>query len=105
LDENVDPVVADGLRRRGIDVTTTRDAGLGGASDETQLEFGRSEGRVVYTQDSDFLILSAAGIEHAGVAYNPPGAYSIGQIIEYLALMDACMTPDEMRNHVEWVKG
>ncbi len=33
LDENVDPAIADGLRRRGISVTTTRDAGLVGARD------------------------------------------------------------------------
>ncbi|MFI5458618.1 MAG: DUF5615 family PIN-like protein [Isosphaerales bacterium] len=33
LDEHVPPAIAAGLRRRGIDVTTTSDAGLAGADD------------------------------------------------------------------------
>lgn len=39
LDENVNSAVADGLRRRGVDVTATSEAGLIAASDEVQLEF------------------------------------------------------------------
>ncbi len=105
LDEHVDPAIADGLRRRGIDVTTTNGAGLRSATDDVHLEFGRTEGRVVYTQDADYLVLSARGVQHAGIAYNPPDACTIGQIIDYLALMDACLSPQEMWNHVEWVKG
>lgn len=34
LDENVDSAIADGLRRRGVDVTMPNDVGLIGASDE-----------------------------------------------------------------------
>lgn len=34
LDENCGNAIAEGLRRRGIDATTTHDAGLIGASDE-----------------------------------------------------------------------
>jgi hypothetical protein len=33
LDEHVPPAIAEGLRRRRIDVTTTADAGLRGADD------------------------------------------------------------------------
>jgi hypothetical protein len=36
LDENVSSAIADGLRRRGINATTTTEVGLIGASDETQ---------------------------------------------------------------------
>ncbi|BAZ23046.1 hypothetical protein NIES4073_39340 [Kalymmatonema gypsitolerans NIES-4073] len=39
LDENVDPAIALGLRRYGIDVTITSEAGLRGQTDEAQLEF------------------------------------------------------------------
>ena len=104
LDEHIDPAIADGLRRRGIDVTTTLEAGLQGVSDETQLGFSTRERRVLFTHDSDFLILSATGVEHAGIAYNAPGACTIGQALDFLVLMDACLSPNEMRNHVEWVK-
>jgi len=44
LDENVSSAIADGLRRRGIDVTTTAEVGLIGASDETQLAFAHQSG-------------------------------------------------------------
>jgi Domain of unknown function (DUF5615) len=55
LDEHIDPAIADGLRRRGIDVTTTARAGLRGARDKDHVEFARAQGRVVVTQDPDFL--------------------------------------------------
>ena len=55
LDENVNSAIATGLRGRGVDVTTTREAGLIAADDEEQLKFAKSEGRVVVTHDDDFL--------------------------------------------------
>ena len=39
LDEHVESAVAEGLRRRGIDVTTTVKAGLQGAEDPAHLAF------------------------------------------------------------------
>jgi hypothetical protein len=41
LDEHVASAIAEGLRRRGIDVTTTADAGLLDAPDEDHLAFAR----------------------------------------------------------------
>ncbi|HEY3026906.1 MAG TPA: DUF5615 family PIN-like protein [Pyrinomonadaceae bacterium] len=55
LDEHVDPAIATALRRAGIDVTTTNDAGLRTKDDEVHLNFARSEGRVIVTRDQDFL--------------------------------------------------
>lgn len=69
LDENVDHAVAHGLRLRGIDVTTTTDANLIGASDAEQLAFALREGRVIFTQDQDFLRHHQAGSEHGGIVY------------------------------------
>jgi hypothetical protein len=43
LDEHVHPAIAEGLRRRGIDVTTTIEAELLGAEDEKHLEFAVSK--------------------------------------------------------------
>ncbi|MBW4675980.1 MAG: DUF5615 family PIN-like protein [Desmonostoc geniculatum HA4340-LM1] len=53
LDENVSNAIAEGLRRRGIDVTTTLEAGLIGASDREQLHFALSQNRVIFTHDSE----------------------------------------------------
>src|SRR5271166_3170551 len=57
LDENCHHGVAEGLRRYGIDVTTTPEANLRGASDDEQLRFAVSQGRAFFTQDKDFLRL------------------------------------------------
>jgi Domain of unknown function (DUF5615) len=47
LDENCAHAIAAGLRRRGIDVTTTPEMGLLGANDEDQLAFCLAENRVI----------------------------------------------------------
>ena len=67
LDENISPTLADALRHRGIDVTTTADAGLVGATDRDHLAFATVAGRVVVTQDVDFLRLHSQGVPHAGI--------------------------------------
>src|SRR5262249_34823151 len=69
LDENCSRAIAEGLRREGIDVTMTPEVGLLGASDEDQLAYGLSEGRILFTHDRDLLRLHAAGTSHSGIAY------------------------------------
>ena len=78
LDENVDHAVAQGLRLRGMDVTTTTDANLIGATDDQQLSFALRENRVIFTQDQDFLRHHQAGSEHAGIVYSRQGDRSDG---------------------------
>lgn len=46
LDENCHPAIAGGLRRRGVDVTTTPDVGLLHASDEKQIAASSQIGRL-----------------------------------------------------------
>lgn len=67
LDEHVATAIAMGLRRRGIDVTTTIEAGLAGASDEEQLRHALVEGRVMVTHDADFLRLHREETDHCGI--------------------------------------
>jgi hypothetical protein len=69
LDEHVAHAVADGLRRLGIDVTTSTDASLLGAADADQIAYGLAQLRVIFSEDDDLLALAAAGVEHAGLAY------------------------------------
>src|SRR5262245_40739742 len=99
LDEHVDRAIAEGLRRRGIDVTTTPEAGLRTASDITHIEYARQTKRVIFTEDDDYLKLSGSGIQHCGIVYCQPNTRTIGQIIEFLVLIDACMTEEDMQNH------
>lgn len=103
LDENSTGAIADGLRRLGIDVTTTPEAGLLGAADEDQLAYALARGRMVLTHDKDLLRLHAAGVSHAGIAFCRKDARTIGEIVQALALIWDIYDPDEMANHVEFL--
>ncbi len=103
LDENCSKAVAGGLRRRGIDVTTTPEVGLMGAIDEQQAAYCLAEGRILFTQDQDFLRLDAAGVPHAGIAYCVKDTKSIGEIIQSLVLIWEVYEPEEMTGRVEYV--
>ncbi len=103
LDENCHHAIAEGLRRRGVDVSTTPEAGLMSASDEQQVAYGVANGRVILTQDRDFLRLHAAGMAHVGIVYCEKDTRSIGAIIQGLVLIWELLEPVEMRNHVEYV--
>jgi len=102
LDENVDHAVAQGLRLRGIDVTTTTDADLIGTADDEQLSFALHDNRVIFTQDQDFLRHHQAGREHAGIVYSRQGARSIGEIVRFLHFMSDCLELEDMRGKVEF---
>jgi predicted nuclease of predicted toxin-antitoxin system len=103
LDEHVSLAVADGLRRLGIDVTTTPDANLLGARDTDQVAYGLVEGRVIFTEDDDFLVLTAAGAPHAGIAYCHQNTRSIGQIIRALELIWEVYESADMKDRVEFI--
>ncbi|MGK7936152.1 MAG: DUF5615 family PIN-like protein [Xenococcaceae cyanobacterium] len=87
LDENVSNAIANGLRKRDINVTTSPEEGLIGASDKEQLAFALSQQRVIFTFDDDFLSLASTGIEHAGIIYARQQRQSIGKIISDLILV------------------
>ncbi len=101
LDEHCPRAVASGLRRHGIDVTTAAEAGLLGAMDERHVAFALPQGRVIFTQDDDFLSLNARGIPHAGIVYCHQHTRSIGEVIAGLVLIWEVYDPPEMANRVE----
>jgi len=103
LDEHVPRAVADGLRRLGIDVTTSTDAGLLGSDDSAHIAYGIAESRVVFTEDDDFLVLAAQGVNHSGVAYSRQNTRSIGYVIRALELIWEVYEPDEMVNRIEFI--
>jgi predicted nuclease of predicted toxin-antitoxin system len=103
LDEHCDLAIAVGLRRNGIDVTTTTEVGLLGATDEEQIGYALSLGRVIFTKDSDYLRLNASGTPHAGIAYCHQQTRSIGEIIDGLVLLWEVYDPAELAGRVEYV--
>ena len=103
LDEHMDPDIARALRRYGIDVTTTVDAGLRIGDDPAHLDFVRSEGRVIVTHDADFLRYASHSSDHPGIAYCHMDARSMGEIIRSLILIYEVLTPEEIASHVEYL--
>jgi predicted nuclease of predicted toxin-antitoxin system len=103
LDEVCDPRIAAGLRQRGVDVTTTAEAGLLGAADQAHLDYARAEGRVIVTHDADFLRMHGANAEHAGIVYCGLQTRSLGELIRLVALIWQILEPGEMRGRVEYL--
>jgi predicted nuclease of predicted toxin-antitoxin system len=103
LDENVDHAIAVALRSRAIDVTTTEEAVLKGASDEAQLAYALREGRVIVTHDDDLLALHANGTPHAGIAYSVLRTRTIGQMILKLVALSRHFEPPDMHGRVEFL--
>lgn len=102
LDENCSAAIAGGLRRRGVDVTTTPGAGLLGAGDETQLAYVVAEGRLIFTEDQDFLRIHALGNPHPGIAYCRQQTRTVGQIVRGLMLIWERYEPFEVQNTVRY---
>jgi predicted nuclease of predicted toxin-antitoxin system len=103
LNENCAVAIATGLRRHGLDVTTTAEAGLLGATDVQHAAYALPLGRVIFTQDRDFLRIHAAGTPHAGIAYCEKDTRSTGEIIRALVLLWEVYEPDEMVGRIEYI--
>ena len=101
LDEHVDPAVAFALRRAGIDVTTTIEAGLRTKNDQAHLQFAKQEGRIIVTRDQDFLRL-ARSTDHSGIVFFTANQ-SMREIIEGLVLIYEVMRPEEMAGNLEYL--
>ncbi|MEM6838819.1 MAG: DUF5615 family PIN-like protein [Cyanobacteria bacterium P01_C01_bin.120] len=103
VDENVSNAVAEGLRRRGIDVTTTPEQDLLGASDPEQLAFADKEQRVLFTHDEDFLKLHQTNVPHSGIAYCHQGSRKIGEIVKTPALIWEWVEPEDIVGQIEFI--
>ena len=103
LDEHVDPTVAAGLKRRGVDVSTTSERSLIGEDDEIQWQLVVSEQRVLVTSDSDFLNFHNQGRPHWGIAYCHQQSRTVGQLIRALELIWEILEPIDMQDRVEFL--
>lgn len=106
LDEDVHGAVAAGLRRRGFDVLTTIDARRLGTTDEEQLRFAVSEGRVLVTFNrGDFARLHAecmrSGRSHAGIVVSRQA--TAGAVIRALARLLGSRDASELANTLFWL--
>jgi|SRR3989339_358027 len=101
-DEHVPNSVVKGLRLRGIDVLTTKEAGMLGATDEEHVAFAKQGKRVIFTQDEAFLRLHSEGVDHSGIVYAHQRT-PVGDIVRGLMLIHQVLKLDEMKNHLEFL--
>jgi predicted nuclease of predicted toxin-antitoxin system len=103
LDESIPNAIANGLRLRSINVTTTKDAGLLEASDSQQLAYAHENHRVIASFDDDFLVLACRGAKHCGIAYCHQRERSIGQVINGLMSLWRQRTAEEMIGQIHFL--
>ena len=104
MDHHVRGAVTKGLRRRGIDVLTAFEDGRAEVPDEILLARATELGRIVFTQDDDFLVIAdgwlRSGRHFAGMVYAHQLQATVGQIIGDLQLIVEVATAEEMRDSV-----
>jgi predicted nuclease of predicted toxin-antitoxin system len=83
-DENVWQPVADGLRRRGWEVTTTLDEDTLGYSDSEHLRYAAEHDWILLTFDDDFLSLVESKPDppsHSGIVFISQHRRDVGEIV------------------------
>jgi predicted nuclease of predicted toxin-antitoxin system len=104
MDHHINLAITAGLRRRGVDVLTCAEDGTDRSDDTHILERATELGRVVFTQDDDFLAIAdewlEVGREMAGVIYAHQLAITIGQAVRDLELVAKVLEPVEIKNSI-----
>jgi hypothetical protein len=106
--DSMQRAVVVGLRARGVDAATALEAGTTRRTDEEQLEFARSQGRVLFGFNvSHFSRLHAEylsqGKPHAGIILAPQQRYSVGERVRRLLKLMGARSAEEMQNRLEFL--
>jgi hypothetical protein len=106
MDVHVPAAVTSGLRRRGIDVLTSQEDGTSRDSDEALLLRAIAAGRLLFTQDEDFLAIArkyrSEGVEFPGVIFGRQGL-EIGKLIRDLEIYLKCAKAQELRSRLVYL--
>jgi hypothetical protein len=90
-----------------VDALTSQEDGTRTAIDETLLARSTELGRILVTQDEDFLQLAAAwqsaGRRFTGIAFAPQQGASVGRHVDDLELIAQCATEAELENLVTYL--
>ena len=107
LDHHVDAAIADGLRRRGVDVLTCREDGTTTWDDDRLLGRATELRRALFSQDDDLLVIAhrwqAENRQFAGLIYGHQLDLTIGQAIRDLELIALVYDPDDLCDRVEFL--
>jgi hypothetical protein len=105
MDVHAPLAITDALRRRGVDVLTAQEDETDQLEDPPLLDRALELGRVIFTQDEDFLRDGARrqrrGDSFAGIIYAHQMRVTIGQCVHDLELMANVYEPAGVANRVE----
>jgi hypothetical protein len=104
MDVHVHSGITEGLRARGVDVLTAQEDGARQLDDPELLDRSTELGRILFTQDQDFLREGAqrqrSGESFAGIIYAPQSVPMIGSYIRDLELIALASEVEEYANRV-----
>jgi hypothetical protein len=107
MDVHVRRAVTQGLRRRGVDVTTAQEDGNSRLPDHLLLDRAQDLGRAVFSQDDDMLREARRRQQHgerfAGVIYAHQLRITTGQAVRDLELIATVYEPGDLENRVEYL--
>jgi predicted nuclease of predicted toxin-antitoxin system len=108
-DVHVPSVLTESLRRRALDVLTSQDDRTAAQDDELLLARASALGRVLFTQDEDFLRIAALwqrqGRAFQGVIFAAAAQQgaSLGRLADDLELLLTCCEPEELQDRVTYL--
>lgn len=107
FDQHVPGPIRSGLRRGGIDVITAEDDASKNLDDELLLARATSLGRIMVSNDRDFLAITARwmheGRHFAGLAFLTAQDISYSKAIEDLTLIAEVYSGEEMVDRIEYL--
>lgn len=106
MDHHVPSTISKELEKRGLDVLTAYEDKAHQLQDPKPLDRATQLGRVLFTQDTDFLAEGArrqqAGSYFVGIIYGPQ-SLGIGQSIHFLELIAKAGVAGDLENKVAYI--
>lgn len=101
-DEHIRETVVRGLSRRGVAVHTVRAEGLAGAPDAKVLTVATDQGRVLLTNDDDFLVLAGKG-RHSGIIFQTSQFVTPASVLRAVVRLVDSVPPEAFTESVFFV--
>lgn len=107
-EDTMDQALLRALKGRGVDVESALSADMRRRPDARQLEYATAQGRALYSFNiGDFCRLHAEyvdqGRSHAGLILAQQQRFSVGEQLRRLLRIVAALTPEDMKNRVEFL--
>jgi hypothetical protein len=107
MDVHVRREVTVGLRVCGVDVLTAQEDGAATLADSELLSRATELGRVLFSQDTDFLREAAtrqeSGLPFSGVVFGEQLALTVGRCIRDLELIAKVYDPPDIANRIAFL--